>query len=110
MRSRYRSAGGVSSDIYRVDAGGQTLCVKRALPKLKVAADWRAPVERNAYEAAWLRLAAARSFRRRCPRVLAEDRGERRVRDGVAAAGALPGLEGAAARRRDRRGDRGPRR
>jgi len=48
-------AGGVSSDIYRVQADGRTLCVKRALPKLKVAADWRAPVERNRYEVAWLR-------------------------------------------------------
>ncbi len=47
--------GGVSSDIYRVDLPGRTLCVKRALPKLKVAADWRAPIERNRYEVEWLR-------------------------------------------------------
>jgi 5-methylthioribose kinase len=33
--------------------------VKRALAKLRVAADWRAPVERNVYEAAWMRRAAA---------------------------------------------------
>lgn len=39
--------GGVSSDIYRADCGSLTCAVKRALPKLKVAADWRAPVERN---------------------------------------------------------------
>ncbi len=52
-------AGGVSSDIYRAQCGERTLCVKRALPKLKVAADWRAPVERNRYEVAWLREAAA---------------------------------------------------
>ncbi len=51
-------AGGVSSDIWRVDlADGRTLCVKRALPRLKVAADWQAPVSRNAYEWAWLRFA-----------------------------------------------------
>lgn len=51
--------GGVSSDIYRVDLAGGPVCVKRALPRLKVAADWRAPVERNAYEFAWMRVAAA---------------------------------------------------
>jgi aminoglycoside phosphotransferase (APT) family kinase protein len=49
-------AGGVSSDIVRVDAGGRTFCVKRALAKLKVAADWRAPVERNHAEAEWIRV------------------------------------------------------
>jgi len=50
--------GGVSSDIWRVDLPGRSLCVKRALPKLKVAADWQAPVNRNAYEWAWLCFAA----------------------------------------------------
>ena len=53
-------AGGVSSDIWRVALGdGRAACVKRALPKLKVAADWRAPTERNLYEARWLARAAA---------------------------------------------------
>ncbi len=51
-------AGGVSSDIWRVDLPGGPVCVKRALARLKVAADWRAPVERNAYEAAWMATAA----------------------------------------------------
>jgi 5-methylthioribose kinase len=52
-------AGGVSSDIWRVDLpGGRTICIKRALPKLKVAADWYAPVSRNAYEWAWIEFAA----------------------------------------------------
>lgn len=51
-------AGGVSSDIWQVELPGRTLCVKRALARLKVAADWRAPVSRNAYEWAWLRFAA----------------------------------------------------
>jgi aminoglycoside phosphotransferase (APT) family kinase protein len=46
--------GGVSSDIWRVDLPGRSLCVKRALADLKVAADWQAPVSRNAYEWAWL--------------------------------------------------------
>ena len=48
-------AGGVSSDIWRVSLpDGREVCVKRALPKLKVAADWQAPVVRNRYEARWL--------------------------------------------------------
>ena len=50
--------GGVSSDIFRVDLESGPVCIKRALPKLKVAADWRAPVERNAYEFEWMRVAA----------------------------------------------------
>jgi aminoglycoside phosphotransferase (APT) family kinase protein len=50
--------GGVSSDIYRVTAPGKRFVVKRALPKLRVAAEWRAPIERNRYEVAWLRVAA----------------------------------------------------
>jgi aminoglycoside phosphotransferase (APT) family kinase protein len=54
-----RLTGGVSSDIWRVDLTWGPVCVKRALPKLRVAQDWFAPVERNAYEAAWMRRAAA---------------------------------------------------
>ena len=46
--------GGVSSDIWKVDLVPQPVAVKRALAKLKVKADWRAPTERNAYEAAWI--------------------------------------------------------
>ena len=52
-------SGGVSSDIWRVDAPPATFCVKRALARLKVAADWRAPVGRNRYEVAWFRAASA---------------------------------------------------
>ena len=51
--------GGVSSDIYRVDLPAATICVKRALPKLKVAADWQAPPERNRNEVAWMRTVGA---------------------------------------------------
>jgi len=51
-------AGGVSSDIWRVDLPGRSLCIKRALPTLKVAEPWHAPVERNAYEWAWIDFAA----------------------------------------------------
>lgn len=50
--------GGVASDIARVDLPGRSVCVKFALPRLKVAADWRAPVHRNAAEYAWLKVAA----------------------------------------------------
>lgn len=50
--------GGVASDIASVVVNGARYCVKFALPKLKVAADWRAPVHRNAAEYAWLSVAA----------------------------------------------------
>jgi tRNA A-37 threonylcarbamoyl transferase component Bud32 len=49
--------GGVSSDIWRIDTERGPVCAKRALPKLRVAADWRAPIERNLYEARWMRIA-----------------------------------------------------
>ena len=50
--------GGVSSDIVRIGlADGRQFCAKRALPQLKVATEWMAPVERNHYEVAWLRRA-----------------------------------------------------
>ena len=52
-------SGGVSSDIWRVDGPSGTFCVKRALARLKVAADWRAPVGRNRNEVAWFRTAGA---------------------------------------------------
>ena len=47
----------MSSDIWRVDILEQVYCVKRALPKLKVKADWFAPVERNLFEVAWYQVA-----------------------------------------------------
>jgi len=51
--------GGVASDIWRVEAGGRRFAIKRALAKLRVARDWRAPVSRNASEVEWLKAAAA---------------------------------------------------
>jgi fructosamine-3-kinase len=51
--------GGVSSDIWRIDLPAGPICVKRALAKLRVAADWKAPVERNRYEARWMQRANA---------------------------------------------------
>ena len=49
--------GGVSSDIWRIETKRGSCCAKRALPKLRVAADWRAPIERNQYEARWMQVA-----------------------------------------------------
>jgi aminoglycoside phosphotransferase (APT) family kinase protein len=51
-------AGGVSSDIWRVDLSRGRICVKRALARLRVAQKWEAPVERNRYEYEWFRVAA----------------------------------------------------
>ena len=65
--------GGVSSDIWRVEVeGGQTLCVQRALAQLKVAAEWKAPVSRNAFEWAWIQF-AAEILPNAVPRPLAHD-------------------------------------
>ncbi|MEP2715145.1 phosphotransferase [Pseudophaeobacter sp.] len=50
--------GGVASDIASLRVGEAHYCAKFALPKLKVAADWHAPVHRNAAEYAWLQVAA----------------------------------------------------
>jgi aminoglycoside phosphotransferase (APT) family kinase protein len=47
--------GGVSSDIWLVETAHQRLCIKRALPALRVAADWQAPIERSTYEFAWMK-------------------------------------------------------
>lgn len=56
-------AGGVSSDIWRIDleggAAGGSVVVKRALARLRVAQVWEAPVERNRYERLWLETANA---------------------------------------------------
>jgi aminoglycoside phosphotransferase (APT) family kinase protein len=58
--SAERLGGGVSCDVFKLTlADGSRICVKRALPKLRVAADWRAPAERSTAEVAWLREVAA---------------------------------------------------
>ncbi len=64
--------GGVSSIIALAHTARGPLCVKRALPKLKVSADWFAPVERNRAEVAWMRI-AGRVVPRSVPRILGED-------------------------------------
>lgn len=65
-------AGGVSSDIWRVALPRGPVCIKRALPRLKVDAEWRVPVERNRYEVAWMRAARA-IVPGAAPQVLGED-------------------------------------
>jgi aminoglycoside phosphotransferase (APT) family kinase protein len=47
--------GGVSSLIVRVDTRRGTLCVKQALPQLKVETYWSAPLERSHAELAWIK-------------------------------------------------------
>jgi hypothetical protein len=64
--------GGVSSEIWRVDLPGRSICVKRALSQLKVAGDWRAPISRNTYEWHWLCFAAEQQPQA-VPRPLAHD-------------------------------------
>ena len=65
--------GGVSSEIYSVSSPGTRFVVKRALPQLRVAAEWRAPIERNGYEVEWLR-AAGQVEPSAVPEVLGHDR------------------------------------
>ena len=48
--------GGVSSDIWRIELPDRSICIKRALPRLKVEASWSAPIERNAFEVKWLQV------------------------------------------------------
>ncbi len=67
-------SGGVSSDIWRVDLARGAVCVKRALPRLRVAQLWEAPVERNRYEYEWFRM-AAKAVPQAVPSVLAEGKG-----------------------------------
>lgn len=49
--------GGVASDIGVVSLPDLDLCVKFALPKLRVVSNWEAPVHRNKAEYAWLSFA-----------------------------------------------------
>lgn len=64
--------GGVSSDVFQLETASGPVCVKQALAKLRVSADWQAPVERSHYEVEWLK--TARPFAGDAvPRVLFED-------------------------------------
>jgi aminoglycoside phosphotransferase (APT) family kinase protein len=73
-RAMQALGGGVSCDVFLVElADGRRICVKRALPKLRVAADWFAPAERAEAEVAWIAVVAALD-RRWVPKVLGEDK------------------------------------
>lgn len=65
-------SGGVSSLIVRADTRRGPVCVKRALPELRVASHWSAPLERNLAEVAWMRELAP-AFPHAIPSVLGED-------------------------------------
>ena len=64
--------GGGSCGLWRVDLLGRSICVKRALERLEVSADWHAPLSRNALEYAWVRF-AARQLPDNVPPPLAHD-------------------------------------
>ncbi len=66
-------SGGVSCEVFAVETGGRSFCVKRALAKLRVAADWRAPAERSHAEVAWMEL-VAKLDAQLVPQILGEDR------------------------------------
>jgi aminoglycoside phosphotransferase (APT) family kinase protein len=65
-------SGGVSSDIWRVQLATGPVCVKRALPRLRVEQVWEAPIERNRYERLWLQTAAG-AMPTAVPKVIAWD-------------------------------------
>jgi tRNA A-37 threonylcarbamoyl transferase component Bud32 len=65
-------AGGVSSDLWRADLPTGPVCVKSALPQLRVARMWLAPTSRNRVEYDWLRF-AQRLAPGQVPRVLGYD-------------------------------------
>jgi aminoglycoside phosphotransferase (APT) family kinase protein len=65
-------SGGVSSDIWRIDFQDHSICAKRALSKLKVAAHWEAPLSRNAYEYAWYQVISP-LFPHNVPQMLGRD-------------------------------------
>lgn len=64
--------GGIASDIWKVVLPHQTVCIKRALHRLKVEADWFVPVERNLYEWQYYEIAET-AAPGAAPRLLARD-------------------------------------
>jgi aminoglycoside phosphotransferase (APT) family kinase protein len=64
--------GGVSSLIVRVDARDGPVCIKQALPELKVASHWSAPLARSHAELAWIR-EVGEILPQSVPRILGED-------------------------------------
>ena len=64
--------GGISSLIVCATTRHGSLCVKRALPQLKVAVAWQVSIERNAAEVGWMRI-ASRVAPGSVPEILGED-------------------------------------
>jgi len=64
--------GGIASDIWKVDLPRQTVCIKKALHKLKTKADWFVPIERNLYEWKYYEI-ADKAAPGAAPRLLAQD-------------------------------------
>lgn len=50
--------GGVSSNIFKISLGDRQFCLKQALPTLKVAKEWHAPLERVFAEIDWMKTVA----------------------------------------------------
>lgn len=67
-----RLSGGVSSDIWLIQGADGPFVLKRPLEKLRVSANWTAPLDRGDSEAAWLAF-ASEAVPGRCPRVLGFD-------------------------------------
>ena len=72
VQAMVQLTGGVSSDIWRIDFANHSICAKRALSQLKVAAVWEAPLSRNAYEYAWYQVVGPR-FGQHVPTMLGRD-------------------------------------
>ena len=64
--------GGIASDIWKVETPEQTFVVKKALPQLRVAEEWTAPVSRNASEVDWI-VEVGRFLPDAVPTILATD-------------------------------------
>jgi aminoglycoside phosphotransferase (APT) family kinase protein len=64
--------GGISSLIVRATTRHGDLCIKRALPQLKVAVEWKVSIERNTAEVGWMRI-ADRVAPGSVPKILGED-------------------------------------
>jgi 5-methylthioribose kinase len=65
--------GGVASDIWKVETEGRCFVIKKALPQLRVAQVWRAPISRNASEVDWL-IEAKKIAPTAAPAVFASDK------------------------------------
>jgi 5-methylthioribose kinase len=64
--------GGVSCDVWKIETDARTICVKRALPRLRVETLWEAPVARNTHEWDWINY-AARTVPGSVPQLLVHD-------------------------------------